>query len=141
MYRGRVILCLMVLMTVAKTSATNLLSENAVKCSVEVIADTCGSGTISIEFYRDDFVLNYGDVRCWFFDFTREGKLQNSREIVRKKAVEMDLVRHRNNEEEIVGHLTYRSGAENRAPLATLVLKNLEFSGGTPAVYHLRCTK
>jgi hypothetical protein len=139
MKKGQVILCLMALMGAVRANAESSLPNKKVTCSVEVIADMCGSGHISIEFYQGNFILNYGDVHCWFGDFTINGRTMNLRTDHTGSAVTVDLVRSQSRGDSIVGELTYRSGHESRSSLATLVTKNLESLGAAPAVYHLQC--
>lgn len=141
MKKSQMILSAMALMAVVKSNAESSMPNNRVKCSVEVIADICGSGEVAIEFYQGNFVLNYGDVHCWFGDFNLSGKMLSSRVDHTGMVVKVDLFRGQNNGSDLVGHLTYRSARANSPPLATLETKNLESRGGKSSIYHLQCNE
>ena len=127
------------MLSVAKASTEKLVTNKKVSCSVMVISDVCGSGIVKIEFIKDDFVLYYGDVHCWFVDFTLRGKILNYKADHMGSAVTATLVSNQNKIDEQVGQLTYQKNIENKSSLATLVTKNLESLGGISSTYHMQC--
>ena len=137
----QMMLVVLIIGAAAKATAENQLPNTKVKCSVEVISDICGSGQVSIEISQGNFVLKNGDVRCWFGDFTLLGKVVRPRADHSGSAVTVDLMTSQghDNEEDLVGHLTYRRGQDGKAPIATLETKEQRSKGGKAAVYHMQC--
>lgn len=122
--------------------SAEMLPDSEASCSVEVIADICGSGIVKLDFSGDRFTLNHGDIHCWNVDFQLKGSLKNPRRAYTRRATTVDLIIDGDETDNVIGQLTYRPKSEYRSSLATLNLEStklIEERGGKHGIYHLSC--